>query len=90
VGGTARSSQRSGSSVREHFIALFSEFYIHHHWGFVDVFDGIMIVLAMYTLNIFHPGIYLPTDDHSPTTSASDSVVMEERLKSTHYQGNAV
>ena len=26
---------------------------------FADVFDGAMIVLVMYTLNLFHPGIYL-------------------------------
>ncbi|KAI0282477.1 RTA-like protein [Russula aff. rugulosa BPL654] len=31
---------------------------ISTQWVF-NVFDGIMIVLAMYTLNIFHPGIYL-------------------------------
>ncbi len=49
-----------------------------------------MIVLAMYTLNIFHPAIYLPADDYSPTTSASDSVIMQDRLKPIHYQGNAV
>jgi hypothetical protein len=24
-----------------------------------DVFDGAMIVLAMYTLNFFHPGVLL-------------------------------
>lgn len=57
----ARSSQRSGSSVRGLFVA-FSEPYSHHHWGYADVFDAAMIVLAMFTLNIFHPGTYLQDD----------------------------
>ncbi|KAN0125993.1 RTA1 domain containing protein [Russula decolorans] len=34
---------------------------ISTQWLF-DVFDGLMIVLAMYTLNLFHPGTYLRDD----------------------------
>ena len=30
-----------------------------------DVFDGAMIVLAMYTLNVLHPGWLLKPDDVS-------------------------
>jgi hypothetical protein len=38
-----------------------------------DVFDGTMIVLAIYTLNFFHPGIFLPFhDDSNPTPTGSD------------------
>jgi hypothetical protein len=35
------------------------------------VFDGIMITLAMYTLNIFHPGIFLADSVTSAPTSFS-------------------
>ncbi|KAI9433908.1 RTA1 like protein-domain-containing protein [Lactarius indigo] len=37
-------------------------------WYFV-VFDGIMISLAMLTLNAFHPGVYLRTSDYAVPTS---------------------
>ncbi|KAH9057688.1 RTA1-domain-containing protein [Lactarius vividus] len=37
-------------------------------WYFV-VFDGIMIALAMLTLNAFHPGVYLRTSDYLAPTS---------------------
>jgi hypothetical protein len=56
---------------------------------YVDVFDGIMIVLAMYTLNIFHPGIYLRGEDY-PSQTSSEGVVMEDRLKPAYSQGMAV
>lgn len=52
---------------------------------YADVFDGTMIVLAMYTLNIFHPGIYLRGEDY-PSQTSSEGVVMEERLKPTYGQ----
>ncbi|KAH9977062.1 RTA1-like protein [Lactifluus volemus] len=32
-------------------------------WLFI-VFDGVMITLAMWTLNIIHPGVFLQTSDH--------------------------
>lgn len=54
-----------------------------------DVFDGTMIVLAMYTLNVFHPGIYLLGED-IPSQTSSEGMVMEDRLKPTSYQGKAV
>ena len=60
--------------------------------NFADVFDGAMIVLAMYTLNLFHPGIYLRGEDHpSQTSSGSEGMVMDDRLKPVAYdQGRAV
>ncbi|KAI0282480.1 RTA1-like protein [Russula aff. rugulosa BPL654] len=61
---------------------------ISTQWVF-NVFDGIMIVLAMYTLNIFHPGIYLRGEDF-PSQTSSEGAVMEERLKPTDPQGKAV
>jgi len=69
------------------FPAFFSESLIFGEY--VDVFDGIMIVLAMYTLNIFHPGIYLRGEDF-PSQTSSEGAVMEERLKPTDPQGKAV
>jgi len=57
-------------------------------WVF-NVFDGTMIVLAMYTLNLFHPGIYLREDDYPPQTS-SEGTVMEERQIPTDHQDKAV
>ncbi|KAF8496737.1 RTA1-domain-containing protein [Russula emetica] len=57
-------------------------------WLF-NVFDGTMIVLAMYTLNLFHPGNYLRGEDYPPQTS-SEGMVTEDRLKPTNYQGKAV
>ena len=68
-----------------------SSFLFRTLWGYADVFDGTMIVLAMYTLNIFHPGIYLRQQEYpSQTSSDSEGVVMEDRLKPTHSQGRAV
>ncbi|KAN0109791.1 RTA1-like protein [Russula decolorans] len=57
---------------------------ISTQWVF-NVFDGTMIVLAMYTLNLFHPGIYLREEHYSSQTS-SEGVVMEDRLKPTYGQ----
>ncbi|KAF8496744.1 RTA1-like protein [Russula emetica] len=57
-------------------------------WVF-NVFDGTMIVLAMYTLNLFHPGNYSRGEDYPPQTS-SEGMVMEDRQKPTYYQGRAV
>ena len=48
-----------------------------------------MIVSAMYTLNLFHPGIYLRGDDYFSSTS-SEETFMDIRLKSTYYQPKAV
>jgi hypothetical protein len=56
---------------------------------YADVFDGTMIVLAMYTLNLFHPGIYLRGED-CPSQTSSEGMVMEDRLKPTFYQGKDV
>ena len=57
---------------------------------YVDVFDGTMIVLAMYTLNLFHPGIYLREDYPSKTSSEGtslESVVTEHGRKPTFSLG---
>ena len=45
-----------------------------------DVFDGTMITLAMFTLNFFHPGIYLQ-ESGSPSPTSSEGIDMEDRLK---------
>ena len=54
---------------------------------YTDVFDGTMIVLAMYTLNIFHPGIYL-RGEYYPSQTNSEGATIED--KTTHQQGRAV
>jgi len=56
---------------------------------YADVFDGAMIVLAMYALNLFHPGMYLQGEDY-PSQSSSESMVMEDHPKPTYLQGKAV
>ena len=39
------------------------------------VFDGVMITLAMLTLNVFHPGMFLRESDYPlPTTSEDPSL----------------
>ncbi|KAF8496771.1 RTA1-domain-containing protein [Russula emetica] len=57
---------------------------ISTQWVF-NVFDGTMIVLAMYTLNIFHPSIYLG-GEYRPAPTSSGSMVMEDLLKPTYHQ----
>jgi len=47
-----------------------------------DVFDGAMIVCAMFTLNFFHPGFFLQLpDDSNPTLSRSDDITLNDRPK---------
>jgi hypothetical protein len=50
-----------------------------------DVFDGTMITLAMLTLNLFHPGIYLREDGRSSPDQASlpspEGTVLEDLQK---------
>lgn len=54
-----------------------------------DVFDGTMIVLAMYTLNLFHPGNYLQED--IPSQTSSEGIIMEDQHKpATYHQDKAV
>lgn len=36
------------------------------------VFDGIMITLAMLTLNVFHPGVFLRESDYPLPTISED------------------
>ena len=38
---------------------------------FTDVLDGAMVILAMYTMNIAHPGFLLapPAEEKEPTES---------------------
>lgn len=40
-----------------------------------------MIVLAMYTLNVFHPGLLLELPEDSDPTLKSDDITLDERLK---------
>ena len=47
-----------------------------------DVFDGLMITLAMFTLNVFHPGIYLGTPSNLPTTSP-EGVILDDGPKTS-------
>ena len=47
-----------------------------------DVFDGTMITLAMLTLNLFHPSIYLKGDDH-PSQVSSEGTVLEDLKKTS-------
>jgi hypothetical protein len=54
---------------------------ISTQWLF-NVFDSAMIVLAMYTLNIFHPGIYLKESD-LPSQTSSEGAILDDRLKTT-------
>jgi len=54
---------------------------ISTQWLF-NVFDGAMIVLAMYTLNIFHPGIYLKESDY-PSQTSSEGAILDERIKTS-------
>jgi len=61
---------------------------ISTQWLF-NVFDGTMIALAMLTLNLFHPGIYLRgSDDLSPISS--EGVVLEDRTKTSTPSVKAV
>jgi len=58
---------------------------ISTQWVF-NVFDGTMIVLAIYTLNFFHPGIYLR--EGNPSQTSSQGTIMGD--KTTYHQGQAV
>jgi len=58
-------------------------------WDYADVFDATMICLAMFTLNVFHPGIYLRGDDF-PSPTSSEGTVREDRLQTTLNTEKAV
>ncbi len=46
------------------------------------VFDGIMITLAMLTLNAFHPGIFLRESDYlSPSPANSEGLTLADHPK---------
>jgi hypothetical protein len=47
-----------------------------------DVFDGLMITLAMFTLNIFHPGIYL-RDPSNLSTTSPEGVILDDVPKTS-------
>jgi hypothetical protein len=51
--------------------------------GHTDVFDGTMITLAMFTLNLFHPGIFLRNIDDLTPSSNSEGISLEDRFKTT-------
>jgi hypothetical protein len=78
--GMAQSSQRSGSSVSGHLQLLQNIIVITGDSA--DVFDGTMITLAMWTLNVFHPGIYLRVDDH-PFSAGIEGDVRDHHEKPT-------
>ena len=79
--GMAQSSQRSGSSVSGHLQLPQTNIVVIIE-NSADVFDGTMITLAMWTLNLFHPIIYLQVDEHpSPASTGGD--VREDHEKPT-------
>lgn len=43
-----------------------------------DVLDGAMILAAMWTLNIFHPGRMLPKD--APRLASGSDVTLEQNM----------
>ena len=45
-------------------------FYSQIYLKMVDVLDGAMIVLAIYTLNFVHPGVFLAEAPSSKTSAA--------------------
>jgi hypothetical protein len=48
------------------------------------VFDGLMVTLAMFTLNVFHPGIYLRDPNHSTISpTGSEEGLLKARLKTS-------
>ena len=52
-----------------------------------------MITLAMWTLNVFHPGIYLRTDqgvDDHPSPAVSEAAEGDAREKPTYQPGKEV
>jgi hypothetical protein len=49
-----------------------------------------MICLAMFTLNVFHPGIYLRGDDSRVPSPTSSEGVREDRLLTTLNPEKAV
>jgi len=63
------------------FVSGWNGTVISTQWLF-NVFDGTMIALAMLTLNLFHPGIYLRGSDDLSLTS-SEGIVVEERKTSS-------
>ncbi|KAF8461147.1 RTA1-domain-containing protein [Russula ochroleuca] len=62
---------------------------ISTQWLF-NVFDATMICLAMFTLNVFHPGIYLRGDDSRVPSPTSSEGVREDRLLTTLNPEKAV
>ena len=84
--GMVKSSRRNGSSVRGHFLFSARNVIVMIR-DYADVFDGTMIVLAMYTLNVFHPGIYLRGENY-PSQTSSEGTTIED--KTTYRQGKAV
>ncbi|KAG6886613.1 hypothetical protein C0995_006447 [Termitomyces sp. Mi166 len=42
-------------------------------FSFLDVLDGVMITLAIYTFNFIHPGFFLADDDADDSEKARDS-----------------
>lgn len=58
-------------------------------WLFL-VFDGIMITLAMLTLNIFHPGVFLRQSDYPLSSGTSEHPSLADYPKTGHSEMRAV
>ncbi|KAN0141249.1 RTA1-like protein [Lactarius tabidus] len=58
-------------------------------WLFL-VFDGIMITLAMLTLNIFHPGVFLRQSDYPLSSATSEDPSLADYPKTGNSEMRAV
>ena len=84
MGGMGRSSRLSGSSVGGHRWWPPASSHTVIIEDLSDLFDGLMITLAMLALNFFHPGIYLQDPDHSTLSRTGfEEVILEDRLKTS-------
>jgi len=60
----------------------FSGIVIKTQWLFV-VFDALMIVFAMYTLNVYHPGILLLPEEAQASSGQTSEVNLVHIIRST-------
>jgi hypothetical protein len=64
------------SALLRYVIIHFHQDYVDNTLRSIDWLDGAMVTLAIYTLNFFHPGIWLNKAD--PTTQGSQQEADEE------------
>lgn len=62
------------------YVLLSALVFLHAHI-LLDVFDGAMVILAMYALNIFNPGMLLYCDSAAGAGRRTDKVVVERGEK---------